>query len=214
MKLSLYSHLHQLRACSIYDFLQIVMSLMSEKKIEVHVGGTASIAWSYIYRCSTLLPHPLVPSPTLRLNMYTPARPQRNPAAASLSIGTQENAPCDGHGVYGSTQERGRTPGLLNEDVSIAQTPSNNSLSSPESPLCSTSTPKCFQTLHRSPGNAIMDGLGSATSQAPEHPPPFDPYYRQYQGLGINMGSYPPHNSAHVSHYAPPYITSSNSYNR
>jgi hypothetical protein len=62
----------------------------------------------------------------------------------------------------------------------------------------STSTPGYSQSSFRSPSNVIMDRPASSTSQVSEHLPPFDPYYRQYQGPGSNMGTH---------RYAPPHPT-------
>src|SRR5216684_245783 len=81
-------------------------------------------------------------------------------------------------------QEQGRTPGLLNKDISITQTPSSN---------------------------ASRERPGPTMPQGAEHPPQFDPYNCQYQGPGVNMGTHLSHNLGQVPHQIPLYTSSSDS---
>src|SRR5258708_3167850 len=142
--------------------------------------------------------------------MYTPARPQMHPSGASQSFRTLENALRDRPGVHAFTQEQGR-PGHLNNNIIIAPMPSNNSISSPESTLRSPHTPEQFHAFQGSPSNARISRPGSTTSQAADCSLLYDPYYHQYQGLGINTGAHLPHDLGHVSHHVPPYNTNNDS---
>src|SRR5258708_10767474 len=143
--------------------------------------------------------------------MYTLARPQRGLLDASLSIGTQENAPRDRHGMYRSMQKLDRPFDPLDEDISNTLTPPINSLGSPESTHCTTSTPKHFQTFCGLSNDVSMDRLGTTMPQEAEHPLLFDPYNCQHQGLVINMGTHLSHNLGQVQCKAPLYTSSNKS---
>ncbi len=133
-----------------------------------------------------------------------------HPSGAFQSFETPENALWDRPSMHAFIQEQGR-PGHLNNDIIIAPMPSNNSISSPESTLHSSHTPEQFHTFQGLSGNARISRLGSTTSQATDRSPLYNPYYHQYQGLGINMGAHLPHNLGHVSCHVPPYNTNNDS---
>jgi hypothetical protein len=84
-----------------------------------------------------------------------------------------------------------------------------------ESVLHTSSTPEYTQSSHGSPSDVPhIERPGSTASQSAEHLPPFDPYYRQYQGPGIHTGSHLQNSaqipcSAQILRYAPYYSTSS-----
>ena len=83
-----------------------------------------------------------------------------------------------------------------------------NSLSPSDSTPHTTPASEYSQSSHGSPSDANIDRPGSTTSQVAEHPPLFDPYYRQYHGPGINTGTHLSHHSAPVSCHAQPYPSS------
>src|SRR6266576_2232636 len=83
-----------------------------------------------------------------------------------------------------------------------------SSLSPHESSFHATPTSEYSQSSHGLPGGVYADRPGSRASQASENLLPFDLYYHQHQGLGVNMRTHP-YNSAHISHHVSPYPTTS-----
>ena len=83
-------------------------------------------------------------------------------------------------------------------------TPTSTSLSPLERGLHTISISEYSQSLHGSPGDAHIDRLGSTSLHLVE---PFDPYYCQHKGHGVNMGSHFPNNP--ILYHVPLYPTSS-----
>ena len=85
-----------------------------------------------------------------------------------------------------------------------------SSLSPHESSSHATPMSEYSQSSHGSPSGVYADRPGSRASQASENLPPFNPYYCQHQGPGVNTGTHP-HNLAHILRHVPPYPTSGDS---
>ena len=89
-------------------------------------------------------------------------------------------------------------------------TPNSARLSPSESVHRATPTSECSHSSFESPGGACTDRPGSTASQVAEHLSPFDPYYRQHQGPGVNTGAHLL-NPAQISRHVPSYPISGES---